>query len=635
MEITNHDASFAQLARPVDGAPIATFLKLSLNVLLVGAALALFGLRFFAPDQTLSSAGPLAMVCVAIVGRYLLARGHIVAATSVVIFGFWSTLVMVVITTGGLRSPLVTGFPVVILTVGWLISANAAWLVTGLTVSATLAMLLLESKQLLPLVLQPPASAYASDQIIFYLICAILTVFFRRAYRSRLRELRRLGFALTHQTHELESRTAELKRAQSVAKIASWTYEIATDRLELSAEARQILRLDEASVNRFEDYVRLFHADDQGPVMLAWQAALVGASFDEEHRIDSEGQVRWIRQIAEMVFSEDGQPQSMVGTMQEVTERKLAQLALSESEERYRVMTEWSPDSILVHRQGVILYANPAAVGLFGAADAQELLGRPTSDLIQPDFVDTTTENMFRMADEKGLSSKIEARFLKLDGTPFDVEMQGTCIVFNGESATHVSLRDITERKQMEDIIRHQALYDALTQLPNRRLLEDRLSQSLSSNRRSGYYCGLLFMDLDNFKPLNDRHGHAVGDLLLVETARRLNHCVREADTVARFGGDEFVVLLTDLSFNRQDSVAFTQAVAEKIITSITKPYALSVADGIGPDVVVEHYCSVSIGIVVFDGVSVPQGELVRWADAAMYQAKANGRGQACLSEMP
>jgi diguanylate cyclase (GGDEF)-like protein/PAS domain S-box-containing protein len=606
-------------------------LKLSLTVLLVGAVLVLLGLRFVAPDQTLSSVGPLIMVGIALLGRHLLGRGRTMDATSVVIFGFWSTLLMVVVTTGGLRSPAVTGFPVVILTVGWLISANAAWWVTGLTVMATLVLLMLELQQMLPSMLPSPASAYASDQIIFYLVCAILTVVFRRAYRSRLRDLSRLSDALTNRTSELENRTAELKRAQSVAKIGSWTYQIASDQLVLSTEAGQIMRLEPGRLTRFEDYVRQFHPDDQGPVMLSWQAALVGAAFDQEHRIQVGDQTRWIRQIAEMAFSPDGQPVTMFGTMQDVTERKLAQLALSESEERYRVMTEWSPDSILVHRDGIILYANPAALGLFGAADAQELLGLPTSDLIQPDFADTDIENMHKLSEDEGTSTKIEARFLKLDGTPFDVEMQGTSIVFNGEPATHVSLRDITERKQMEDIIRHQALYDALTQLPNRRLLEDRLSQALAANRRSGLFSALLFLDLDNFKPLNDRYGHAVGDLLLIESARRLNHCVREADTVARFGGDEFVVLLTELSSSRQESVAFTQTVAEKIIAAITTPFVLAVQDGLGPDLDVEHHCSVSIGMLVFDGSNVPEGDLIKWADAAMYQAKAEGRSRACL----
>ena len=632
MKITKHDVSFEQLDRSVDATPIATFLKLSLTVLLIGALLALVALRFFAPSQTLSSAGALVMVLVALLGRYLLGCGRIAAATSVAIFGFWSTLAMGVVSTGGLLSPLVIGFPVVILSVGWLISANAAWLVTGLTVCTTLVLLLAEGQHYFPDVSQPSVFAYASDQVIFYVICAILTVFFRHAYHRRLRDLRRMGLTLAQRTDELESRTAELGRAQSVANIGSWTYDIPTNHLELSPAARQIMRCEHADVFHFEGYVRLFHPEEQGTVARAWQAALAGAEFDEEHRIGTGDDVRWIRQIAETARSTDGTPQSMVGTMQDVTERKLAQLALSESEKRYRVMTEWSPDSILVHARGTILYANRAANRLFGSTVANALVGKTVRDLIPLEPTGDSPEEIFTAPENEDHFNKVETRLLRLDGTLFDVEMHGTSIIFSGEPATHFSLRDITERKQMESVIRHQALYDALTQLPNRRLFDDRLGQALSSNRRSGHHSGLLFMDLDNFKPLNDRHGHAVGDLLLVKTANRLNRCVREADTVARFGGDEFVVLLTELSTNHDESVAFTRAVAEKIISVITKPFQLTTVGKDGAESAVEHHCSISIGVVVFAGVNVPQGALIECADEAMYTAKANGRGQVCFS---
>ena len=132
---------------------------------------------------------------------------------------------------------------------------------------------------------------------------------------------------------------------------------------------------------------------------------------------------------------------------------------------------------------------------------------------------------------------------------------------------------DITEQKEAEEYIRNFAFYDTLTQLPNRRLLNDRLGQAKAASKRSGCYGALMFLDLDNFKPLNDTHGHDVGDLLLIEVAHRITSCVREMDTVARFGGDEFVVMLSELNVDKELSVAQAGNVAEKIRTTLAEPY--------------------------------------------------------------
>lgn len=186
---------------------------------------------------------------------------------------------------------------------------------------------------------------------------------------------------------------------------------------------------------------------------------------------------------------------------------------------------------------------------------------------------------------------------------------------------------DISERKLMEDQVRQLAFYDQLTQLPNRRLLSDRLSQTMAASNRSGLYCALMFVDLDNFKPINDAHGHGVGDLLLMEAGRRLTACVRQVDTVARFGGDEFVVMLGELDVDRTESTEQTRIVAEKIRISLAAPYLLNVQQHNGmADAVVEHHCTVSIGAVVFVNHEAGQNDILNWADAAMYQAKDAGK---------
>jgi len=164
------------------------------------------------------------------------------------------------------------------------------------------------------------------------------------------------------------------------------------------------------------------------------------------------------------------------------------------------------------------------------------------------------------------------------------------------------TIQDITERKQMEDQVRQLAFYDALTELPNRRLLYDRLSQCLMASQRKGHFGALMFLDLDNFKPLNDLHGHAVGDLLLMEVAHRLKNCVRKADTVARFGGDEFVVMLCDLDVSKTEASAEAQSVARKIGQSLSEPYHLTrQTEGKTPKPI-EHHCSASIGVICLVG---------------------------------
>ena len=177
-------------------------------------------------------------------------------------------------------------------------------------------------------------------------------------------------------------------------------------------------------------------------------------------------------------------------------------------------------------------------------------------------------------------------------------------------------------------------LYDPLTQLANRRLMEDRLSQALASSRRSATYVAVMVLDLDNFKPLNDKHGHGAGDLLLIEAAQRLKGCVRNIDTVARYGGDEFVVILGELDANREAAIAQVGAVAEKIRIKLTEPYVLKVTRLGNPDITVEHHCTASIGIAMAINHEMSQDDIVKHADAAMYKAKDSGRNAIRFYEM-
>ena len=176
---------------------------------------------------------------------------------------------------------------------------------------------------------------------------------------------------------------------------------------------------------------------------------------------------------------------------------------------------------------------------------------------------------------------------------------------------------DMTEHKAAEESIKNLAFYDPLTDLPNRRLLMDRLQHTLASSARSGRKGAVLFIDLDNFKDINDTLGHDIGDLLLQQTAQRLESCLRESDTVARLGGDEFVVMLEDLSEHALEAAAQTKTVGEKILATLGQPYQLAKH---------EYNSTPSIGATIFSDHGQSGEELLKQADIAMYQAKKAGR---------
>lgn len=200
----------------------------------------------------------------------------------------------------------------------------------------------------------------------------------------------------------------------------------------------------------------------------------------------------------------------------------------------------------------------------------------------------------------------------------------------NGNVINYVGIfTDITQRKAAEAEIHNLTFYDPLTHLPNRRLLNDRLIHTMATSRRSGRYGAVMFIDMDNFKPLNDQHGHNAGDLLLIEAAQRIRQCVREVDTVARFGGDEFVVIMGELDSNEEDSKARANIIAEKVRATLSEPYALSIQkDERIKAMTVEHRCTSSIGVTLFINHQGSHEDVLKWADIAMYRAKDNGRNQ-------
>ena len=196
----------------------------------------------------------------------------------------------------------------------------------------------------------------------------------------------------------------------------------------------------------------------------------------------------------------------------------------------------------------------------------------------------------------------------------------------DGAVLWHGIITDVTQRKQRDERVLQMAYYDALTSLPNRRLLNERLSQALVESRRLASYGALLFLDLDHFKGLNDAYGHAAGDLLLVEAAARMKHSVREMDTVARMGGDEFVIVLRQLHGDRATASELAAQVAAKIQSTLAYSAELTLRHEGSEPISIVHRSTASIGIALFRDDGDTPSEILRRADRAMYAAKEAGR---------
>ncbi len=310
----------------------------------------------------------------------------------------------------------------------------------------------------------------------------------------------------------------------------------------------------------------------------------------------------------------------------DITERKRKDESLREKEEFFRMIAENTEDFIAVlDLSGRRLYNNPTYARIFG--DIKRMKGTDSFAEIHPDDREHV-KRVFREIVHTGIGLRTDFRFLLPDGSIRHMESRGGLIKDSLGKASYVVVvsRDITERKIAEEKIQNLAFHDALTGLPNRRLLSDRLIQTMAASKRGGHFAALMFIDLDNFKPLNDEHGHAAGDLLLQEVASRITGCVREVDTVSRFGGDEFVVLLSELDEDHAKSALEAGIVAEKIRVALSEPYVLSMRQQGRIETTVTHRCTSSIGVVLFIDHEISADDVLRRADLAMYRAKDSGR---------
>ena len=329
------------------------------------------------------------------------------------------------------------------------------------------------------------------------------------------------------------------------------------------------------------------------------------------------GTLRWLETHATPLRDAKGGVAALVGVTRDITERKRGEEALRESEEKFRLISTSAKDAIvIIGPTEEIIYWNPAAENIFGYP-ADEALGQNLHHLLAPPrHHDDSRRGFehFRLSGEGELVGKtLEMTALRKNGEEFPIELSISAMRMEGKWQALGIIRDATERKKVEEQIRQLAFYDALTNLPNRRMLIDRLHQALAQAKRHQRAVAIMFLDLDRFKLINDTLGHDVGDELLKVVATRLNACVRSADTVFRQGGDEFIIVLAEVAQPRDVAL-----VAEKIIGTLAQPIFVK---GL------ELLITTSIGIAIFpiNGTDDAQ-ELMKKADKAMYAAKEAGR---------
>lgn len=326
----------------------------------------------------------------------------------------------------------------------------------------------------------------------------------------------------------------------------------------------------------------------------------------------------WVRVHAHLVRNAQGEILYYEGTVEDITGEHLVRQALQASEARFRSLTEMSSD--WYWEQDTEFRFTRIDVGEdIGNAVVNKALGKTRQELDECHLGDAWWEAHHAVLRAHAAFKNLEFESRNMHGQMAWHSVSGEPMFdaigkFTGYRGVG---RDITERKRDEEVIRQLAFHDPLTGLPNRRLLMDRLQQSLVASQRSQHMGALLFLDLDNFKSLNDALGHDAGDKLLQQVGKRLQACVRAADTVSRLGGDEFVVLLENAGLTRETAAAHAARVAEKIQQALCLPFQLGDQ---------AYQGSASMGAVVLADPAQNAETYLKQADTAMYQAKSAGR---------
>jgi diguanylate cyclase (GGDEF)-like protein/PAS domain S-box-containing protein len=377
-------------------------------------------------------------------------------------------------------------------------------------------------------------------------------------------------------------------------------------------------RPDELLGNASLSYDSITHPQDRERVRAEVDKALhADETFNLEYRIlHADGSVKWVWERGSALPRSAGEPLLIHGFIQDITQRHMHEKALSEAEHRYRSIFENANEGIFqTSANGRYLEVNPALAAIYGYDSPAELISALDNIATQL-YVHPGRRNEFiEQFKQNHIVSNFESQVFRKDRSIIWISenahvvhgADGEILYYEG------TVEDITARKNYEKRIAHQATHDVLTGLPNRALLSERIEKAILDCARSGASFAVVFIDLDHFKSVNDTMGHAAGDVLIKKVAERLLRALREADTVARIGGDEFVLLLPDV----QEDCESISHIIERLLAVIRKPCSLGGR---------EFTVSCSIGVSLHPGDGMDADTLLKHADIAMYQAKEAGR---------
>jgi len=416
---------------------------------------------------------------------------------------------------------------------------------------------------------------------------------------------------------EVQQRTdseAQLAEAQRLARIGSWVWDTNSGEMTWSDQIYRILGLDISTDEaNYPSFLNSIHPDERITVEETHKKTIENKApfFNVEHRIvKPDGTQLYVCQQGEIGLDSKGQILGITGTLQDITERRIAE----ESMRKLSLAVEQTADSILITDSvGVIEYVNPAFEETTGYSK-KEILGKNPNILKSNGQNEVFYKRMWNTILAGEVFSDVVINKRK-DGSLYYEEKTITPQKNPQGVITHFisSGKDISERMESQQKLQHLAHHDSLTGLPNRILFQDRLHQAIPRMGWHKRHIGILFIDLDRFKRINDTLGHDIGDLLLCDAAERFSQCIREGDTVARLGGDEFAIILNDLA--SKDDIP---PVADKIIRSLSQPFLINNN---------ELFISASIGIAMFPEDGRDNKALLKKADIAMYHAKANNGG--------
>ncbi len=456
----------------------------------------------------------------------------------------------------------------------------------------------------------------------------ILTLLFEILFIFRPLEghIRRTLSSLENSIAALTTTRQRLLAAQQLASVGDWQLRITDGDLTWSEQIYAIFGETPANFPvSLKTSTRLVHPDDRAAVRTSLQKAIKykQATHLEFRIIRPDGGERRVFQQVSVILNRSGEAEILSGTIQDITERKELSVLLEKQSENI-------PGLIFQFR------INPDGSSSFPYASrgAAELCGVTSDEVCRNSrrFFDLVHTDDFARVRNKIIASGKKLRIWQ-DQFRICLEDKRTIWVEGHATPERLStggtlwygyIWNVTERKQAENQIRQLALYDPLTGLANRRLLKDRLKHAMATARRTKNYGAVLMLDMDNFKTLNDTQGHNTGDALLVEVGRRLKKCVRETDTIARLGGDEFLILIESVGRGEEEVCNTAATIAEKIRTALETPYFLGNQNHI-------HHASASIGVALFRGSYLCEGELLKRADVAMFEAKELGRNRVCL----